>query len=91
MGKLGDMIAERRREKGLSVRTLIKAMKTRLSHTYMSKIELSGEIPTAKTLSLIAKALEMDENVLMRQALEEKNEFLQIDLRKRYPVKEVVK
>jgi transcriptional regulator with XRE-family HTH domain len=88
MGKLGDMIAARRKEKAMSVRGLISGMRSGLSPAYMSKIELHDEIPTARTLKAIARVLDLDESVLMAQAVEEKNQRMLKDLKRKYPINE---
>lgn len=88
MGKLGDMIAARRNEKGMSVRSLISSMRSGLSPAYISKVELHDEIPTARTLKAIARVLDLDENVLMTEAINEKNQLLLKGLKRKYAINE---
>lgn len=56
----GKSIREARKEKGLTVDQLINLLGVKLSRSYINKVELHGEIPSAQLMAKIALALNMD-------------------------------
>jgi len=82
--ELGAVIKEAREAKGLTQVDLIGDPTIQLSSTYLSKIEVEGEIPTPLVLCLLAKKLGLSVKAVLAIALENKVRKFEASWKKKY-------
>lgn len=83
--ELGTLIRRLRESKGCLIKTFAKQLK--VSPSYITQIELHGEIPSAKLVKKIAKILKCHELSLMSVAKKEKIKRDQRKISQRYKIK----
>lgn len=70
--KLGKLIRKLRNDQNLTIKELNKKIGKNLSNSYMSKVELYGEIPSKEVICLLAEAFKIDKEILLDIARQEK-------------------
>jgi transcriptional regulator with XRE-family HTH domain len=80
----GEMVQFYRREKGWTVKEFIEKLGGKLSPTYVTKIEVHGEIPKPEVICKIAGVFGLDEQKLLAAAKELKVQKFEESLEKRY-------
>ena len=84
MESYGRMVHLARRKKEWTVKTLIERLGGDLSPTYITKIEVHGEIPTPLVTFKIAKALDIDLMELVEAAKTSKRFFFNESLDRKW-------
>lgn len=84
MESYGCMVQTARRKKEWTVKTLIERLGGDLSHAYITKIEVHGEIPTPSVTSKIAEVLDIDLTALVEAAKENKRRMFEESLERKY-------
>jgi transcriptional regulator with XRE-family HTH domain len=87
MNNLGSYIRLIRKSQGLTVKQLIELMGKKVSTAYICKIEIYNELPSFSTARLIANALGIDEEYLLKSLRDEKMDRQRKRYERRYEFK----
>ena len=83
----GELVHYRRKKKGWTIKEFIEKLVVlggKASPTYITKIEVYGEIPSPETICKIAEILDCDENKLLKIAKAKKIERFEKTLEQKY-------
>jgi len=81
---LGEKIKAARLKRGWTVKQLIERLGNSISSSYISKIEIEGEIPSPKMLKSLSRVLELKYDTLATYAKEEKLQQFKKGLAQKY-------
>ncbi len=80
----GEIIQDFRRKKGWSVRTFIEQLGLDVSQSYITRIEVHGEIPSPYFMGKVADALDLDFAEILKRAKVDKVKHFEESLEKKY-------
>ena len=80
----GDKIKIARKQKGLTVKSFIQLLGIKVSPSYITKIEIHGEIPEPNLIGRIAEVLDLNRNELLEIAKESKIRNFEQTITKKY-------
>jgi transcriptional regulator with XRE-family HTH domain len=80
----GELIKKLRKEKSWTIKDFIEKLGSDLSQTYITKIEVYGEIPSPEVICKIAGVFNYDENKLLEYAKKNKVERFEKSLEDKY-------
>ncbi|MFA5880259.1 MAG: helix-turn-helix transcriptional regulator [Candidatus Margulisiibacteriota bacterium] len=80
----GELIQKLRKEKGWTIKDFIEKLGSDLSPTYITKIEVYGEIPSPEVICKIADVFNFDEKELLERAKQNKVERFEKSLEEKY-------